>query len=143
MHNLLLMSITFLGTALLACLPLLHHQADELVYQGRSLSIWMANVNHSDLEERVTAIRTLGEIGPDAKEAIPTLITAARDQDPAVRFWAIRALGQIDGKDKRVVPVVSKAIIDQDPLVVREAIRVIARSVRPEHAPAMGTFVGG
>jgi HEAT repeat protein len=40
--------------------------------------------------------RALGAIGPDAKAAIPALLTALRDHSPAVRQAAAAALGKID-----------------------------------------------
>jgi HEAT repeat protein len=47
---------------------------------------------------REHAAETLGQIGPDAKAAIPALRLAAQDGVPQVREAALEALRRIDAK---------------------------------------------
>lgn len=48
---------------------------------------------------RLAAARALGEIGTEAKEAVPALIKAVGDEEEWVRFAAARALWEITGQD--------------------------------------------
>ena len=52
----------------------------------------------SDPGHRVSFAQTLGEIGPDAKAAIPALREGLKDKDENVRKAAAEALGKIQGK---------------------------------------------
>ena len=54
-------------------------------------------VGHADAGVRLWAVRSLGEIGPSAKDAIPALEGAAGDADAGVRDAAARALKKIRG----------------------------------------------
>lgn len=47
---------------------------------------------------RILAANGLGNLGPDAKEALPALTALAQDENPAVRAAANSALAQIKGK---------------------------------------------
>ena len=49
----------------------------------------------SDPNRRADCVRTLGEIGPDAKAALPALHEALQDKDENVRKAAAAALKQI------------------------------------------------
>jgi len=48
-----------------------------------------------DKEVRISAADALGNIGPEAKEALPPLIAALKDQNEMVRGQAAEALGKI------------------------------------------------
>jgi HEAT repeat protein len=50
----------------------------------------------SDSSIRYRAAESLGELGPDAKEAVPALQRALTDTVPAVRIRATNALSKID-----------------------------------------------
>ena len=49
----------------------------------------------SDWRVRYAAVCALGEIGPEAKEAVPALVAVLKDEDKDVRYAAAWALGQI------------------------------------------------
>ena len=49
-----------------------------------------------DVESRVLSIYILGQIGPDAKEAVLTLLSALDDENRIVRQWVPDALRLID-----------------------------------------------
>ncbi len=70
-----------------------------------------ANLRSPDADDRIRAIEVLGEIGMKAKEAVPVLITALKDQDADVRGSAAYALGEIG---KEAVPTLIAALEDQE-----------------------------
>lgn len=53
-------------------------------------------LNEPNAMTRLYAVRTLGEVGPEAKAAIPALKFAVKDDDPAVRTAAEKALARVD-----------------------------------------------
>jgi HEAT repeat protein len=76
----------------------------------------------------------LGVMGPAAKSAVPSLLSAARDQNPERRTLAIYALGQICAEPETVVPVITTALHDPDVNVRRMAVVALGlyeKSARP------------
>jgi HEAT repeat protein len=53
-------------------------------------------------------------MGPDAKDAIPALIEALKDNDVQVRRTVARALGKIGPAAKSAVPALQKVTNDAD-----------------------------
>ena len=70
-----------------------------------------------DANVRYVAASALGTMGPDAKEAVPALITVfRRDTDANVRYLAAAALGFIGPGAKEAVPALITALaMDKDP----------------------------
>jgi HEAT repeat protein len=64
---------------------------------------------------RVQAAETIGELGPGAKSAIPSLIQALKGNDPAVRSAAISALGEIHSEPETIIPLLI-TYLDNDSL---------------------------
>ena len=62
-----------------------------------SVDFIRARLGHSDPEARLWFVRSLGEIGPAAKDAIPDLEKAAADADARVKEAAAKALKKIRG----------------------------------------------
>lgn len=141
MNKLLVMTLTSLVVAILACVPFLSQQDDDYVYKGQSQSVWIAQVADPEVEKRREAIEMIIEMGDSRKDAVPALIAASSDEDARVRFLAIRALSMIDPKGKDAMPTIAKAMNDTDRMVAREAIRASMYSVRPDNAPPVGTFI--
>lgn len=53
-------------------------------------------LRHEDVAARVQAAQALGTIGKDAKEVVPALIGALKDEEPLVAGWAIWALSRME-----------------------------------------------
>jgi HEAT repeat protein len=70
-------------------------------------------------------------IGPEAKEAVPALIAALKDQDAGVRWEAATALGEIGLEAKEAVPALIAALKDQNELVRWYAARAL-KTIKPE-----------
>jgi HEAT repeat protein len=61
----------------------------------------------------------LGEMGPDAREAVPALLRALDDADPNVRSCAACALIEIAPDDDRVIDMLSRKLFqDQEPWIL-------------------------
>jgi HEAT repeat protein len=63
---------------------------------------------------RRTAVDALGRIGPDAKDAIPTLVTVVKEteQPESLRCTAARAIGRLGPDAKTAIPVFSEMLRD-------------------------------
>lgn len=68
-------------------------------------------------KERYSAANALSAIGPDAAEAVPALVKAAKDPDSSVRACALSALGCIHAKPDLTIPALIAGLEDSDPLV--------------------------
>ena len=58
----------------------------EPVSRGRPLSEWIADLKAAAPSVRNAAAYEIASLGPSAKAAVPALIEALDDPDPAVRF---------------------------------------------------------
>ena len=74
--------------------------------------------------EQDAARDALGRIGA---AAVPALITALRDPDPAVRLKAVEVLGRMGDDAAAAVPDLIKLLDDPDPEVRKAAARTIGR----------------
>ncbi len=55
-------------------------------------------LEHDDRYVRMTAVNALGNLGPQAKDAVPALNEALNDEDELVRQWAHVALERIENR---------------------------------------------
>ena len=62
-------------------------------------------LRHKNPETREAAVRALGNIGPGAESAVPTLIKCLDDPEWGMRFYSAQALEQVGKKPEMVVPV--------------------------------------
>ena len=66
-------------------------------------------MSDEDGSVRCGAAWVLGDIGPGAREALPTLRQLLDDEEPAARFCAAGALWKIDRQGKVAVPTLLAA----------------------------------
>jgi HEAT repeat protein len=85
---------------------------------------------------RRQVVQTLGEIGPDAKAAIPLLIKSIRDRDEYVSIYSADALGAIGSSASAAVPLLAEALTDPDRRV-REAARKALQKIDPAAAESV------
>jgi len=78
--------------------------------------------------ERAAAARILGEIGPQAKDAVAPLTDALRDSEREVRQNAATALGYIGKAAAPAVPALAGALSDKDWQVRRAAALALGRT---------------
>ena len=86
---------------------------------------------------RAGAARTLGEIGPAAKDAVPDLTAALRDGDRDVRQNAAQALGNIGPAAQPAAAELSAALKDGQWQVRRAAAYALGRLGTRDVEPAL------
>ncbi|PSB22113.1 PBS lyase [Phormidesmis priestleyi ULC007] len=92
---------------------------------------------------RLFAISAIGEMGTDAKAAVPDLRNALKDSDEQVRQAAAKALGSIGVNAKAAVPDLINALNDPSKLVRVQTINALpnlgsdAKTAIPELIPAL------
>jgi hypothetical protein len=99
--------------------------APPVVATPASVGVLVSALRSPDHSVRSKAARTLGGIGPGAKDAIPVLLDALRDREASVRWDAARALGRIGSA---AADGLAAAVNDKDPEVrkiVAEALKQI------------------
>ena len=84
--------------------------------QDQQVERLIRELQDTDSDVRSIAAVTLGEIGPEAEEAVPILIKLLQDQDAEgfVRANAATALGKIGEGASKAVPALINALEDQD-----------------------------
>jgi HEAT repeat protein len=119
------------------CLPALRALARYGADAASAIEkIFVLLKKESDSEIRWNAARTLGKIGPPAKEAAPQLIAALNDPDALVREHAAESLGDIGPQAQDTIPALVKALHDPDVRVRRDAVRSLGQ-MGPEAKPAV------
>ena len=105
-------------------------KASALDLKGLTGAGWCfahAVAEHLRLETaRESAVRVLGQIGPDAAAAVGVLAEALCDRNRRVRLAAVRALGAIGPAARPALPAVVKALAEPDP-VRRAAAEALPR----------------
>jgi HEAT repeat protein len=88
----------------------------EATFQGRPTSHWIEDLKNPSYMARVRAANALGNIGPEARKAIPDIIPLLDDREFLVRWAAAGALGQLGPPAKDALPTLKKlAAEDPDP----------------------------
>ena len=116
---------------LLVCLLGLMAYAEET--QEQQVERLIKELQDPDSDVRSIAAVTLGEIGSEAKDAVPALIQLLQDQDAEgfVRANAALALREIGPEAKDAVPALIQALQDQDKYVRRDAAGALGKIGTP------------
>ncbi len=80
----------------------------EPFFAGRRLSEWIKLLESQDLATRLGAARSLGEMGADARAAVPALIQRLADRDAFVPTAAADSLGAIGPEAAEAIPAMAK-----------------------------------
>jgi HEAT repeat protein len=80
----------------------------------------------TDSDFRCDLLNTLACIGPQAKEAIPFLLTSLTNTSGNIRMFSTIALGEIGGNSERVVPALIVSLHDSGDSVRSETIRALS-----------------
>ena len=78
-----------------------------------------------DINFQGDAIETLGDMGPEAKNAVPTLIEQLNSSEDYLRESAVLTLGAIGPQAKEALPALRKMKDDPDALIRSAAERAI------------------
>ena len=101
--------------------------------QDQQVERLIRELQDTDSDVRSIAAVTLGEIGPEAEDAVPILIKLLQDQDEEgfVRANAATALGKIGEGASKAVPALINALRDQDKYVRRDAAEALEKIGTP------------
>ncbi len=94
-----------------------------------------------DEEQRRVAARSLGEMGADAKSAVPALAAALKDDDLFVRRFAAHSLGEVGPDAKSAVPALKAALGDAKKEVASAAAESLAK-VGPDGVKVLTDILG-
>jgi HEAT repeat protein len=94
-------------------------------------------LKEGDDPTRARAAQALGDLGPDAREAVPALRAALRDEYEMVRENAAEALGDMGPAAKLAVPELISTMRDSV-VPVREAAKEALRKIAPAAAAKAG-----
>ena len=101
--------------------------------QEQQVERLIRELQDTDSDVRSIAAVTLGEIGPEAEDAVPILIKLLQDQDAEgfVRANAATALGKIGEGASKAVPALINALRDQDKYVRKDAAEALEKIGTP------------
>jgi hypothetical protein len=102
-------------------------------YLGVATCDWVAAFESSDPLERRLAAHALAEIGPAAREAVPTLIEALRDPVSFVSVWAAAALARVQPENPDAIPALVAGMHDRISFVRSLAAWHLGRLGGPGH----------
>lgn len=89
---------------------------------------------------RTSAAQALGQIGPEAKTAVPALAELLKDAESYVRSTAAGALGQIGPEAKGAVSGLIELLKDTESWVRSNALDTLGK-IGPEAKPAVPALV--
>jgi HEAT repeat protein len=89
---------------------------------------------------RAEAARALGELGPDAVDAVPALAARLADEDDGVRANTASALSSIGPGAKQAVPALLKALNDKYDIVRSNAVGALI-SIKPTGKEAVQALI--
>lgn len=108
-----------------------------LIYDGWGIEYIIKALEYEDTYVRDSAAEALGEIGPEAKDAIPTIIDLLQDGRVYVRESAANALGEIGPYANEAVPALITALGDEDSWVRVYAAEALGKIGVKEAVPAL------
>lgn len=103
----------------------------EPISRGRPLSEWIADLKAAAPSVRNAAAYEIASMGPAAKAAVPALIEALDDPDPAVRFPVTVALGEIGADAAAAVPRLQQMMFDEINDEIAAGARRAIRHIQP------------
>jgi HEAT repeat protein len=124
---------------LVHCLGMLVFLAAATAAEDRSGEVpgLLVSLKSDQAGIRAAAARTLGEIGPAARDAVPDLTAALRDSDRDVRRNAAQSLGNIGPAAQPAVAELSAALRDSQWEVRRAAAYALGRLGTRDVEPAL------
>jgi hypothetical protein len=113
-----------------------HPPATGIVYRGRPLKDYQAQLRQARGAARAAAIRAIGAFGADGASATEQLGAALSDPEPEVRRAAARSLAEVGPAGSAAVPALIKALRDDD-VSVRESAALALREMGRSAAAAI------
>jgi HEAT repeat protein len=105
--------------------------------RGADVDELIMQLKGKDSDMRRAAAKSLGEIGTEAKPALPALMKALKDDDKFVRQFSAQSIGKLGPEAKDAVPTLKDVLLkDSAKEVADEAAAALAR-VRPDGVTAL------
>jgi HEAT repeat protein len=111
-----------------------------VVYRGRPLSFYVAQLKSGDSGERLQAIRIIGYFGKDGAAAVPELTAALSDSSPQVRRAAAGSLSLLGPAAAPALSALAKALSDED-AYVRCMAAIALQAMGAKAAPAVPQLI--
>jgi HEAT repeat protein len=92
---------------------------------------WMEMLRDANVVARCTAARALGQMGPQALEALPALLHALQDREPLVRDAVAEAIGCIGPDAPDAVLALMQALTDTNSFVQAAAAKALKKVESP------------
>ena len=89
--------------------------SEQLQYQGKSIEAWLQLLGHAEASERRRAAGALLPISAGLTEVLPSLTTALKEVDPALRGQTAAAIGALGARLTAVMPMLQAALLAQGP----------------------------
>ena len=112
------------------CLPLFVSNAGDALAQKQSASDvdnLREMLKDKDPNIRRNAAQALGNVGPEAKAAVPALTETLKDKDDFVCQCAAYALGNIGPEAKAAVPALTEATQSKNYFVRQSAVAALGK----------------
>jgi HEAT repeat protein len=88
---------------------------------------WIEMLRDTNVVARCTAARALGQMGLQAREALPALLQALQDREPLVRDAAAEAVGCIAPEAPDAVLALMQALTDTNSFVQATAAKALKK----------------
>ncbi|MFO0878632.1 MAG: HEAT repeat domain-containing protein [Gemmataceae bacterium] len=104
--------------------------------EGAEVRDLTAKLKSPDSDVRRSAAKELGDLGTEAKDAVPELTRALKDRDLFVRRFVAEALGKIGPDARSAIPGLTMAMNDERKEVQIAAVESLGK-IGPESIPAL------
>src|SRR5439155_15994241 len=111
---------------------------DHLAGEGKVLTCmrkrvegWMEMLRDANVVARCTAARALGQMGAQARDALPALLQALQDREPLVRDAVAEAIGCIGPDSQDAILALVHALTDTNSFVQATAAKALKKVEGP------------
>ncbi|WP_372366674.1 HEAT repeat domain-containing protein [Candidatus Uabimicrobium sp. HlEnr_7] len=114
-------------------LPLLEGKYKGLVTEAlekigkKAVPYLISLLKEKDASIRVSAAKTLGEIGKEAHSAVKHLIPLLKDEDTMTSYWAAETLEEIGKEAPLAVKYLIPLLKDEDPMARYYAVKILGK----------------
>jgi HEAT repeat protein len=105
---------------------------DDVLFRGRTVKELIEDLRSPDPDERRDVLMALGELGPEAREAVPAVIALLKD--PTQLPAPVMVLGRIGPAAREAVPLLAQALTKYEKSFPRDEAVALVR-IDPAQAP--------
>lgn len=105
----------------------LHQRPVEKLVNGKTLNQWIQELHSFDITTRMNAAHTVGDIGRDAKKAVPHLLSLLKDSDLRVKHKAMLSLAKMGVAARDAIPILNQLAQSKDESIRNAAHFALAK----------------